>query len=259
MFSITSKHFWQVFFTKLAFNLKSEVSKTYLGYAWWLLEPVFFVTALYVVFGIFLHTRTENFILFLVCGMIPYSWFSRSVGNSSQSILQGRGLINQIAIPKAFFPLLTVSQDLVKQAVVFVAMLGFILAMGETASIHWLALIPIAFVQFMFIIAIAFFAAAIVPVIPDFRFLIGTALTIGMWGSGIFYSYTQVLLLKHQQLFLMNPMANLIKNYRQVLLDNQWPDWVALSWIAGISIALIAFMLFIFKRHDTTYARLVIQ
>lgn len=259
MLSINSRHFWQVFRTKLVFNLKSEVSKTYLGYLWWLIEPVLYVTALYIVFGIFLRIRTDNFILFLVCGQVSFSWFSRSVNNSSQSITQGRGLISQVAISKAFFPLLTVSQDLVKQSVVFAAMLGFIVAMGQPVSLHWLAILPIVIVQFSLIIAVALFVSAIVPVLPDFKFLVGTGVMILMWGSGIFYSYEQVLLDRHKDLFLMNPMANLIKNYRQVLLDNQWPDWGALAAIALFALALTVVMLTILKRQDTTYARLVIQ
>lgn len=259
MLSINSKHFWQVFFTKLNFNIKAEVSKTYLGYLWWLLEPVMFVTSMYIIFGIFLNLKTPNFMVFLVCGQVVFSWFQRSVGNASQSILRGRGLIGQVSIPKAFFPLLTVCQDLVKQMVVFVAMLGFLLVMGLEISVHWLALVPLITVQFTLIIAAALVAASIVPFVPDFRFLISTGLTMLMWGSGIFYSYEQVLLPKHRDLFLMNPMANLIKNYRDVLLHGNWPDWSALANILLFSVSVIAVMLVMMKRKDTTYARLVVQ
>jgi lipopolysaccharide transport system permease protein len=98
-----------------------------------------------------------------------------------------------------------------------------------------------------------------VPLVPDFRFLITTMLTVLMWGSGVFYSYKDVLLKQHQELFLMNPMANLIKNYRQVLLDGQLPDWGALLVICAVSIALIAIMGLVFRRLETTYARLAMQ
>ncbi len=259
MYSLSSRHFREVFITKLVFNLKSEASKTYLGYLWWLVEPVLYVAALYLVFGRFLQIRTGDFILFLVCGQIPFMWFSKSISSSSSSIVKGKGLISQVAIPKAFFPLLTVSQDLVKQLVVFIAMLGFVLAMGEGITIHWLGLAPIIMVQFGLIVAVALFVSSIVPVFPDFKFLIGTGLTILMFGSGIFYSYEAVLLPEHRAIFLMNPMANLIKNYRDVLMYGQFPDWSALLAIAMFSIVLTVVMLLIFRRYDSSYARLVIQ
>ena len=60
-------------------------------------------------------------------------------------------------------------------------------------------------------------------------------------------------------MFLMNPMANLIKNHRDVLIHGQFPDWSALLGIAMFSIVLIVVMLLIFRRYDSTYARLIIQ
>ena len=80
-----------------------------------------------------------------------------------------------------------------------------------------------------------------------------------MWGSGIFYSYTDVLIERHQALFLANPMARLIKNYRQVLLDGAWPDWGAVALIAILSLAVIAGMIAVYRKFDTTYARLALQ
>lgn len=259
MLTIRSRQFWEVFATNLGLNLKSEVSKTYLGYFWWLLEPVFYVTAMYVVLGIFLARRTENFMLFLVLGQVPFSWFSRSVSNASRSIMGGKSLINTVAIPKIYFPLLTTSQDVVKQLVVFVATLLFILIVGQEASWSWFGLLPIILTQYLLIVAIGLVVAAIVPVVPDFSYLINTTLMVLMWGSGIFYSYKDVLMPEHRDLFLLNPMATLIKNYREVVLENMSPDWSALALIALFSVIIIVFMARFFNRYDTLYARLVVE
>jgi lipopolysaccharide transport system permease protein len=259
LLAINTRQFWAVFFTKLGFNLRSEVSRTYLGYLWWLIEPIMFVIALYVVFGIFLRLRSEGFIMFLICGQVAYSWFARSVGNSSRSLLEGRNLINQVSIQKIFFPLVVVSQDFVKQSVVFVAMFAALIYFGASPALSWISFPALIVTQFLLILALGMACAAVVPLVPDLKFLISTLLMMGMWASGIFYSYTDVLIQKHQDLFLMNPMANLIKNYRQVLLDGQWPDWTALATISLASLVLIAVMMLVFRRFDTTYARLALQ
>lgn len=259
MLTIFSRQFWEIFFTKLRLNIKSEASETYLGYLWWILEPAMFITAMYFVFGVLLGTRTSEFITFLVCGQVPFSWFARSVPNASRSLLAGRGIINQVYIPKPFFPLLTVAQDFAKQGVVFIAVMGYFLIVGQAMTPVWFTLIPVILVQFILVAAFGVLLSAFVPVIPDLKFIIGTGVVILMFVSGIFYSYTEVLLPRHQELFLMNPMANLIKNYRQVILDNQFPDWTALAMIAGLSLLLLAVMLLFFRRYDNTYARLVTQ
>lgn len=256
---ISRTHLVEVFFTKLVFNLKSEASKTYLSYVWWLLEPALMVAVLYLVFGVFMARGTENFLVFLVCGKISFLWFSKSVMNASNSIMNGRGLINQVSIPKPFFPLLVIFQDAFKQSIVFAFMLTFIVFFGLQASWVWLSLVFVILTQFLLICSIALFAAAITPFLPDFRFLIASGMMALMFGSGVFYSYKSVILPAHQQLFLMNPIANLIKNYRQVLMDNTMPDWFALGSISLGSITLIIVMLFYYKRTDTIYARLIAQ
>jgi lipopolysaccharide transport system permease protein len=257
--AINSRQFWAVFWTKLGYNLRSEVSRTYLGYLWWLIEPVLFVTTLYIVFAILLRIRTDDFLVFLVCGQVAYSWFSRSVSNASNSLIHERNLMNQVAIQKIFFPLLTISQDFVKQSIVLLATFGFLLYMGIEPTLTWISLPLVLATQWLFILGAGMVCAGVVPLIPDFRFLIGTMLMLGMWGSGIFYSYEDVLIAKHQDLFLMNPMANLIKNYRQVIIDGQWPDWSALTIIVLVSLLLIAGMMMVFRRLETTYARLALQ
>jgi len=256
---ISKAHLVEVFFTKLVFNLKSEASETYLSYVWWLLEPALMVAIYYLVFAILLASRTPDFIVFLVAGQIPFLWFSKSITNSSRSIIAGRGLINQVSIPMPFFPLLIVFQDAFKQTVVFAVMFAFFALYGLELSWVWLSVIFIILTQLLLICAIALLVAAITPFLPDFKYLIVTAMTALLFGSGIFYSYKDVLSPKYQQLFLMNPIANLVKNYRQVLMDNTLPDWTALAAISLASAALIMLMTLYYRRTGTIYARMIAQ
>jgi len=256
---ISRRHLVDILFTKLVFNLKSEASKTYLSYVWWILEPALMVGVLFLVFGVFLGTRTPDFLIFLVCGKIPFLWFSKSINNASKSIVSGRGLINQVAIPMPFFPMLTILQDGFKQLVVFTLMIVFFLLVGLHVTWVWFSLVFVILTQLLLIASLSLLAAAIIPYLPDFRFLIATGMTALMLGSGIFYSYKSVVLPEHQKLFLMNPVANLIKNYRQVLMENTLPDWSALGAICLGSLILFAVMLLYFKKTGTTYARLIAQ
>lgn len=247
------------FWLKLRFNLKAEAARNYLNYAWWLLEPALHVAVFYLVFGVMLNRGGPDFVVFLLCGQIPFLWFSRSVSNASNSILGGRGLILQMAIPKPFFPLLVVAQDTVKQGVVFVCLLLFLAATGLLPSITWYALPLLIFVQVLLIAACALVAAAITPFVPDFRFLVGTGMMMLMFASGIFYDYNTILLEEHRQFFLLNPMASLIEAYRDALMRDTWPDRSSLAWIALGSLAVIMLMLRFYRRNDAAYARLVVQ
>jgi lipopolysaccharide transport system permease protein len=251
--------FWQLVIVKVRFNLRSEASQSYLSYAWWILEPLMQMAVYYIVFYIFLHRGGEDFVPFLLCGIIPFLWFSRSVTNSSRSIVQGKGLISQTYLPKPFFPLVIIGQDMVKQLVAFLLMFGFLLYFGYEPSIQWLWLIPIVLTQVLLITAISFLVSFIVPFARDLQYLINAGLMMLMFGSGVFYSYKNVLLPEHREIFLMNPMANLIVSYRRVLMDGTAPLTDSLLVIATVSILFIFLMTQAMKRYNNTLTRLALE
>lgn len=252
-------HFLRLVLVKVWFNLRSEAAQHRLSYAWWVLEPVLHMGVFYLVFKILLQRGTPDFVAFLLCGLVPWLWFAKSISNSSQSIIQGRGIIGQAFIPKAFFPLAAVSQDAVKQSVVFLLLFVFIIASGFSLTINWLWLLPIILTQFLLIMAVSFCVAFIVPFARDFRYLVGTVLTLGMLSSGVFFSYPQVVSPQNRDLFLLNPMANLLVNYRLVLLHGEAPLILSLATISIISLAILALVFFLLRRFDNNLTRSVVE
>ena len=247
----------ELFFVKLYFNLKAEASRTYLRYLWWILEPSILVFTFYIVFGIFFANGSDNFLIMLLCGNIPYFWFSKSISNSTHAITDSSALISQTTAPASLFPLLSVSQDFVKQLVVFICLFFFLLLYGVTPSFIWFSLFVVIFVQFLFIIAMAYIVAGITPYFPDFRYLVDTGLLILMFASGVFFRYQDVVAEEFQYLFLLNPMANLIENYRRVILNDTLPNWLSLFSMGMGSSVLIIISLYWYKQNAANYARRV--
>jgi lipopolysaccharide transport system permease protein len=256
---VSRAHVLEVFFTKLVLNLKSEASKTYLSFAWWLIEPALQVAVFYVVFGIFLGRGNVDFVVFLVCGIVPFGWLEKSLKNAAGSITAGAGLINQASVPKPLFPMLVVFQDAFKQMIVFSFMFVFLLANGMEVSWVSPTVVFVMLTQLLVVSAGALLVSAITPFLPDFRFLISTLMMALLFGSGIFYSYKDVITSDYERLFLLNPVATLIKNYRHVLMDNEVPDWSALALICFFSILVILIMNRYYRKTDTLYARLINQ
>lgn len=251
--------FWQLVIIKVRFNLRSEASQSYLSYAWWLLEPLLQMGVFYIVFDILLNRGTKDFVAFLLCGIIPWLWFSNSVSQSGNSITLGKGLISQTYLPKPFFPLVIIGQALVKQVFVFILLFVFLFTYDFFPSIGWLWLIPIIFTQLLLIIAISFIVAFIIPFARDIKYLVDAGLRMTMFGSGIFYSYKDVLLPEHREIFLLNPMANLIVNYRKVLMEDTVPMIESLVFISLASILIILLMSWVIKRHNNTLTRLALE
>ena len=167
--------------------------------------------------------------------------------------------MNQISIPKLFFPTVVIFQDLFKSSLVFLLLFGFVWVSGHVPSVHWLAIPVLMLMQLIFVSALALFVSMIVPFIPDMRFIVNTGIMMMMFGSGIFYNYNDVILPEHRELFLANPMANLIRSYREVLLEGVWPDWGSLAYMSGACLLLLAVAILIMKKLDSVFPRLVLE
>ena len=123
----------------------------------------------------------------------------------------------------------------------------------------WLYITFIVLVQLGFVVTCSLFVAAVAPIFPDFRYLVVTGLQLLMFGSGIFYSYEEVLLEEHRHIFLLNPMANIINSYRDVLLEHTVPDLTYLTSMFMVCVVLSLLLLFFFEKKNSMYSKLVVE
>ena len=201
-------------------SLKAEASRFYLSYLWWVLEPLLFVMIFYLVFEVLLKSGRDNFLVFLVCGKIPFLWFSKSVTIASNSIVQNKGLIGLIDMPKAFFPYVAIQETLYKEWVVFLVMFAVVIGAGHMPGWGWLWLIPLMLVQYGLIVLCSLLGAFLVSFIGDFRMLISMGMMFLTFASGIFWDINSISdPVTRELVFNYNPIAFLIDGYREVLME----------------------------------------
>lgn len=248
----------ELIFTKALLNLRSEVQRNYLSYGWWVLEPLLYLVVYYLVFGLFLQRGGEDYPLFLLTGLIPWMWFMKVVSGSSGSILSAQNLLQQVGVPSIVFPLVSSLQATLKQVPVFILLFGFVWLQGHTPGVHWLALIPVIIVQALLSITFACTIAGVIPFVRDLAYLVPTGLTFLMFMSGIFYDY-QSISPDWLELFLMNPIAFLLKCYREILLDGVFPNFSVLIWWGiGSGVACLLIIL-AYKRLRYIYPRILME
>jgi lipopolysaccharide transport system permease protein len=248
----------ELIWTKALFNLRSEVHHNYLSYAWWVLEPLLHMAVYYVVFGLLLQRGGENYPVFLLTGLIPWMWFSKSVSNSSGSILRGQQLMIQVGLPAIVFPLVSVLQITLKQLPVFAVLLGFLWLQGYAPGAHWWGLLPVLLVHVLIMTAVACAVAAVIPFVRDLGYLVPTGLMFLMFCSGVFYDY-RIVAPQWQELFLLNPVAFLLKSYREILIEGVAPELQTLGlWAFGAGLACTLILL-MYERLRYVYPRIVME
>ena len=249
---------FELVWVKANLNLRSEASVNYLSYAWWVIEPLLHMVTYYLVFGFLLNRGGDNYVAFLLTGIVPWLWFNKAVMHAQGAILGGKQLMNQLYVPKLFFPLTNIVQDSIKQVIVFTILLIFVVLYGIPAHIGWLWLFVLFILQILFIIGCGLLAALIVPFIRDMAFVIPTLMQFMMFCSGTFFDPKNILP-QSQEFFFLNPMANLLQQYRNVLLYGLAPDIHELMYIFEISMVLIFIALLCYKKFDHALPRVVLE
>ncbi len=236
-------------------ELRAESSRTYVGYAWWVAEPLLSMGVYYFVFEYLFRQGIANFGLFLIVGLVPWRWFSTSITHGASALLQSRSLMQQVYLPKVVLPLVTLASDAFKFIVVFSLLIAFLWVLGFPPGVHYLALAVVVPVQGLLVAGLTLIAAAVTPFIPDLRVVLENLLRLLFFVSGIFHD-VDVLGPEAESLLRLNPLTSLIEAYREILLEGTWPNLERLLWIGLVSALGLLVGERLIRRYEFVYPKL---
>ncbi len=238
-------------------DLRAETERTYLGFLWWVFEPIMYMFIFYIVFAIFMNHKTDNFVPFLLVGLTVWQWMQSCLAHGSESILGYRGLMQHVHLPKVIFPIILILTDSTKFIFIFTILLLYLWVSGFEIGLPYFALPLVLLIELIFIMAATFFLAAIVPFLPDVRFVVEKVLQAVFFASGIFFP-ANVIPEQYQFYFYLNPMATLIESFRDILMYNQWPQWDILLLIGFLSCIALFFSIRLIAHFEYTYPKVTI-
>lgn len=252
---MTIKQYLAIIVFKTKAELKAERQRTYLGFIWWILEPLMFLAVFYVVFVEMRQSSDEHFVQSLLIGLILWQWFKSSITNSSEVIIYQINLLRQIKIPAWIFPIIKVSANTVKFGIVFFILLAFLWVTGFTPQMNYLYMIEILLVLFLLINGVVLCLSAVVPFIPDIHVVVENLLLGVFFLSGIFFPIS--LVPQPIRFYLeLNPIVGIIENSRNVLLKGQAPNQGDLLYAFVIALVFTLVGVGLFKKFQNSYAKL---
>jgi len=253
------RHYLELIWYKTLAELRAESAKAYIGFLWWIIEPVIYMLTFFVIFGMVFHKGGEGFIPFLLSGLVAWKWFSSGINSSAKSISKkNAGIMSQVYLPKYIFPTITVITNTIKFLVVFAFLLLALVITGYKPTVAWLALPALIAMQFLLILGFAWLVSSVVPLLPDLQLLLTNIMSLLFFCSGVFFDISKVpgtlgFILK------LNPVAILLESYRMILISGEWPDWNYLCLVLGVAILLLWGGSRILKRYDRIYPKVLIS
>lgn len=250
-------HFMELIWYKTLAEMRAEAARAYLGFLWWIVEPVLYMIAFYIVFALVFQRGGEGYVPFLLCGLVVWKWFGSAVGFCANSIPSNAGLMSQVYVPKYIFPSVVLLSTTIKFLVILLIFMLFLVIYGISPSVTWVSLLAIIAIQFLFTAAVSGLVASMVPIVPDIKLILDNVLMLLFFLSGVFFDIS-VAPEQIQFYLMLNPVAVIIDAYRAVLLDGEWPDVQNLAVVLSLTVVALLCVGMIFKRYDRVYPKIFV-
>lgn len=250
-------HYVELMFFRALAELRAEASRMYLGFLWWVLEPLLFMAVFYFVFKAGLRRGDADFLPFLLSGLLAWKWFSSSVQVGANAVSKNAAMIQQVYIPKYILPGIVLVSNSFKFLFVFLVCVPiWVWVLDRPVTVAWFALPAVMLVQFIFTAGVISIVSAVVPFVPDLRMLIGNVIMLLLFASGIFFDI-EATPDPVRRILLLNPVALVLQAYRHIMMDHAWPDPGRIAIILLWGLGCLAAGMWVFVRYDRTYPKLV--
>lgn len=239
-------------------SIKVRYKQSILGVLWAILQPLSLMVVFSVIFTRIVQVPTQGlpYPIFSYTALLPWTFFSASIGLATPSLISNFSLVTKIYLPREIFPVSAVIASFVDFLVATVVFVGLIAFYRVPVRVTVVMVPLLVCIQTLLILGVALAASAVNVFYRDVRFVVPLGLQLWMYATPIIYPITLVPE-RYRMLYLLNPMTPLIQSYRAVMLEGVWPDWRGLAISAGISATVFILGYVYFKRVEWRFADII--
>lgn len=251
------KEYRDLFFFLVWRDIKVLYAQTILGFAWAILNPLTQIVIFTIVFGKVAKVSSDGipYLLFSSVAIIPWTYMSEAMINSSQSLVTGQAMLDKVYFPRLIFPITSILSKLVDFGISFIILLGLFAYYRITPSWN-LLLLPLFVIQMMCIpAAIGMWLSSLAIRFRDVRFAMQFIIRMLMYSAPIVYSASAIHE-KYRILYSLNPIVGVIEGFRACLLGLPVP-WIYI-W-PGMITTVILFIgsALYFKRMERIFVDVI--
>jgi ABC-type polysaccharide/polyol phosphate export permease len=228
-------------------DLRARYRGSFFGFLWSFLNPLLLMLVYALVFAVYLRVPMDNYAVFLLSGLLPWLWFSSSLGHSASVIVGSGGLVKRIMFPAEILPLVSVLSNLVNLLLSLPLLFVFLWFAGIRPG-PMLVFLPLLLVlQLLLTIGLALPLAALNVHLRDVEQILANGLVLLFFLSPILYPVTTVPGTL-RPLYFLNPVAGLVQSYQNVIFFGKEPHWIHLGGVAIAALVALPVGYWIFDR-----------
>ncbi len=240
-------------------DLLVRYKQTFVGVSWSLIRPLLTMLVLTVVFGRLGKLPADGvpYSLLVLCGMLPWQFFSNSMNESSNSLIMNSSMVSKVYFPKLLMTASTVMVNVV-DFLISVAFLAVLMIWFRFLPPWEILLLPF-FVLLMIgaSLGVGLWVAALMVEYRDFRFIVPFVVQFGLYLSPVGFQ-SSVVPERFRLLYALNPMVGIIDGFRWSLLGVKGG-----IYLPGVAIAVLDVILLVvsgiwyFRKTERTFADII--
>lgn len=240
-------------------NVKKDIRGRYkasvLGVLWSFINPLLQVLVYAIVFPYLMKGAGDHYVVYLVTGIIPWTFFQTVVNQSTTCVKANSGIIKKVYFPRIILPLSAFFSGLINFFISCIIIVFFCLIFGMGVSWHLIFVPLIAVTEGLLGLAIGTICGAINAYIQDTEYIVNFLLLMAMYGAPIIYE-TSIFPdgSRIGALIQLNPMTHIMNAYRDVFMNHRIPDMGAVGIVFLLSFALFLVAVAVFNRMQKGFA-----
>jgi lipopolysaccharide transport system permease protein len=241
-------------------DLSVRYKQTIIGILWAILRPFLTMVVFTIIFSRIAKLPSDGsapYALMVFAAMLPWSLFSSSLSESSNSLIDNTNLISKVYFPRLIMPAATLITAFVDFLISFIILIGMMIYYQFAPGWHILLLPFFIVLALLASLGPGLWITAINVKYRDFRYVIPFVVQFGLYVSPVGFS-SKIIPEQWRLLYSLNPMVGVIDGFRWCILGGESP-----IYLPGflLSLAIITLFLYLgvsrFRRMEKTFADLI--
>jgi lipopolysaccharide transport system permease protein len=240
-------------------DISVRYKQTVIGVAWALIRPFLTMVVFTIIFGRIANLPSQGvpYALLVYAGMLPWTFFSTALADSSNSLVSNTNLISKVYFPRMIVPIAAIMVAIV-DLLIGLALLAVLMVWFAYAPPIQIVLLPIFIVMaFLASLGPALWITAMNVKYRDFRYVIPFVVQFGLYISPVGFS-SKIIPEQWQTLYALNPMVGIIEGFRWCILGGDH-RLSATSLCIGAVVIVVTLWLGIrrFRKTEKSFADLI--
>lgn len=239
-------------------DIKVRYKQTFVGILWAVLQPTFTVTIFSFFFGKLAKIPSDNipYPIFAFTGMVFWNYFSISLTNASNTIIDNESIVKKVYFPRLILPIASTVTPLVDLAITLVLLMLLMFYYGIVPPLLGIVLLPVLLlISFLSASGLGLFLASMNLKYRDIRYALPFFIQMLMFLTPVIYP-SSLVGAQYQWVLGLNPMTGVIEAARSALLGVYPVNYPLLGSAIVIALCVFVFGIFNFKRTEKFFADL---